>query len=133
MRIDTVWKNASLVTLVPSASGADGDRLGIVADGAIAALDGRIVYAGPRADLPAGTAPAGTAIDTIDCGGRWITPGLIDCHTHLVYAGDRAREFELRLAGASYEAVARRGHRFLGERHPPGQRGGARRRFLAAP
>jgi imidazolonepropionase len=109
MRIDTVWKNASLVTLVPSASGADGDRLGIVADGAIAALDGRIVYAGPRADLPAGTAPAGTAIDTIDCGGRWITPGLIDCHTHLVYAGDRAREFELRLAGASYEAVARAG------------------------
>jgi imidazolonepropionase len=50
-----------------------------------------------------------TAIDTIDCGGRWITPGLIDCHTHLVYAGDRAREFELCLTGASYEAVARAG------------------------
>jgi imidazolonepropionase len=104
MRIDTLWTNASLVTLVPSALGAGDDRLGVVADGAIAALDGRIVYAGSRADLP-----DVTASDTIDCGGRWITPGLIDCHTHIVYAGDRAREFELRLAGASYEAIARAG------------------------
>ena len=46
---------------------------------------------------------------TIDCEGRWITPGLIDCHTHLVHAGDRAHEFELRLAGASYEEIARAG------------------------
>ena len=44
-----------------------------------------------------------------DCAGRWITPGLIDCHTHLVYGGDRAREFEQRLAGASYEEIARAG------------------------
>ena len=47
--------------------------------------------------------------ETIDCGGRWITPGLIDCHTHLVYGGDRAHEFEIRLAGATYEEVARAG------------------------
>ena len=46
---------------------------------------------------------------SIDCEGRWITPGLIDCHTHLVYAGDRANEFELRLAGATYEEIARAG------------------------
>jgi imidazolonepropionase len=52
MRIDTLWKNANLVTLVPSASGANADRLGLLADCAIAALDGRIVYAGARADLP---------------------------------------------------------------------------------
>jgi imidazolonepropionase len=48
-------------------------------------------------------------VQTIDCDGRWITPGLVDCHTHLVYAGDRAHEFELRLAGASYETIAREG------------------------
>ncbi len=45
----------------------------------------------------------------IDCEGRWVTPGLIDCHTHLVHAGNRAREFEMRLAGASYEEIARAG------------------------
>ena len=80
--------------------------LGIVEHGAIAAQDGRIVYAGAEADLPARRAmPA----DVIDCEGRWITPGLIDCHTHLVHAGNRANEFEMRLAGATYEEVARAG------------------------
>ena len=53
--------------------------------------------------------PGATGAAIVDCGGRWITPGLIDCHTHLVYAGDRAREFEMRLAGASYEEIARAG------------------------
>lgn len=71
----------------------------------IAARDGIIVYAGPRADAPTGL----IAAESIDCDGRWITPGLIDCHTHLVYGGTRAEEFELRLAGASYEEIARRG------------------------
>ena len=71
----------------------------------IAARDGIIVYAGPRAGAPTGL----VAAESIDCDGRWITPGLIDCHTHLVYGGARAEEFELRLAGASYEEIARRG------------------------
>ena len=78
--------------------------LGIVEDGLIAAREGRILYAGP-----ASTAPALAAADEVDCEGRWITPGLVDCHTHIVYGGNRAREFELRLEGASYEEIARAG------------------------
>lgn len=72
--------------------------------GVIACTAGRIVYAGPE-----NAAPSLEATQTIDCGGRLITPGLIDCHTHLVHAGNRSHEFELRLAGASYEDVARAG------------------------
>jgi len=71
----------------------------------VAARGGRIAWVGPAAALPADLA----ADATIDVGGRVITPGLIDCHTHLVFAGDRAREFELRLEGASYEDIARAG------------------------
>ena len=97
MHCDTQWTNARLATMA-------GGGLGLVEDGTIAALEGRILYAGPT-----GAAPPLTADKTIDCEGRWITPGLIDCHTHLIYAGDRAHEFELRLAGASYEEIARAG------------------------
>jgi len=71
----------------------------------IAATDGRIVYAGPAADAPS----ALDAKQRTNCDGRWIMPGLIDCHTHLVYGGNRAQEFEQRLAGASYEEIARAG------------------------
>lgn len=98
-RCDRIWKSARLATLAP-----DREGLGIVENGLIAARDGHIVYAGEAAD-----APALDARETIDCGGRWITPGLIDCHTHLVFGGNRAHEFELRLAGASYEEIARAG------------------------
>lgn len=98
MRFDRVWHNARLATL-------KGDGLGIIENGAIAATDGRISFAGPAEDLPAGW----DAAERIDCEGRWITPGLVDCHTHLVYGGDRAHEFELRLKGASYEEIARAG------------------------
>jgi imidazolonepropionase len=94
-----LWRNARLASLAPSLAG-----LGIVEKGAIAARDGKILFAGPESDLP-----SMAAARAIDCEGRWITPGLIDCHTHLVHAGDRAHEFELRLAGASYEEVARAG------------------------
>ena len=80
--------------------------LGLVEDGVIAVEDGRILYASSEAGLPF---PIENAGEIIDCGGRWITPGLIDCHTHLVHAGDRANEFEMRLAGATYEEVARAG------------------------
>ncbi len=78
--------------------------LGIVDKGLIASQDGRIVYAGTEAD-----APALEAAETIDCEGRWLTPGLVDCHTHIVYGGNRAHEFELRLAGATYDEISRAG------------------------
>ncbi|RWA70727.1 MAG: imidazolonepropionase [Mesorhizobium sp.] len=96
-----LWRNARLATMAYGAAG-----LGIVEKGAIAALDGLIVYAGVEAEMPAALRQDA---ETIDCEGRWITPGLIDCHTHLVYAGNRANEFEMRLAGATYEEVARAG------------------------
>lgn len=95
MLCDRIWKNARLATM---------SAAGVVEDGVIAAQGGRIVYAGPGAE-----APSFDARDVTDCDGRWITPGLIDCHTHLVHAGNRAHEFELRLAGASYEEIARAG------------------------
>ncbi|MER8955170.1 imidazolonepropionase [Mesorhizobium sp. M0833] len=96
-----LWRNARLATMVENSAG-----LGIVEHGAIAARDGRIVYAGSEADMP--TALRENA-EATDCEGRWITPGLIDCHTHLVHAGNRANEFEMRLAGATYEEVAKAG------------------------
>src|SRR6516164_6401280 len=100
MRFDTIWVDARLATLAQDRRG-----LGMLERGAVAAKDGRIAFAGPVAELPTGwDAESLVALD-----GRWITPGLIDCHTHLVYAGDRAHEFELRLAGASYEEIARAG------------------------
>src|SRR5260221_1382021 len=98
--VDHIWHGCRLATLSPSHQG-----LGAVEDGVIAATDGRIVYAGPAADAPS----ALDAKQRTNCGGRWITPGLIDCHTHLVYGGNRAQEFEQRLAGASYEEIARAG------------------------
>ncbi|ARS26315.1 imidazolonepropionase [Sphingomonas sp. KC8] len=100
MQYDRIWRNARLATLAPNTPG-----LGEVDNGIIACRDGIIQYAGPAADAPSGI----DAAEIIDCQGRWITPGLIDCHTHLVHGGDRAHEFELRLAGASYEEIARAG------------------------
>ena len=97
---DRLWTKARLATMAPSVAAP----YGTVEDGVVAARDGRILYAGPRKE-----APAFRAAETIDCGGRWITPGLIDCHTHLVHGGDRAHEFELRLQGVSYEEIARAG------------------------
>ena len=99
MHFDTVWRDARIATLSPQREG-----LGEIA-GVVAAKDGRIAYAGPESGLPTGW----DAAKIVKLDGRWITPGLIDCHTHIVYAGDRAREFELRLKGASYEEIARAG------------------------
>lgn len=96
MHADTIWTNARLLTMRPGAEP--------ISDGVIAARDGRIVYAGAI-----GVAPQFEAKAAIDCQGRWITPALIDAHTHLVHMGSRAREFELRLEGASYEEIARAG------------------------
>lgn len=100
MLFDTVWFGGRLATLDPVRPG-----IGIVEDGAVAAEDGRISFVGPSSDLPL----RWDAKERVRLDGRWVTPGLIDCHTHLVYAGDRAHEFELRLKGASYEEIARSG------------------------
>lgn len=87
--------NATVATM------AEGAPYGLIPDGAVL-LDGdRVAWVGPRSDAP--------EAETRDMGGRLITPALIDCHTHLIHAGDRAREFELRLEGASYEQIAREG------------------------
>ena len=99
MHCDRVWRDARLATMREDMLG-----LGVIEDGVVAALGDRIVYAGSAAE-----APALEPTETISCDGRWITPGLIDCHTHLVHAGNRAHEFELRLNGASYEEIARAG------------------------
>jgi len=99
MSFDRVWLNATLATMAPR----DGDAMGVIPDGAVAAKDGRIAWIGPRADLPGG------AFETIYCDGAWILPGLIDCHTHLVFGGDRAGEFEERLTGVTYREIAERG------------------------
>jgi imidazolonepropionase len=99
MRAARLYHNARLATLSTARPG-----LGMVEDGAVVEDGGKILFAGARHDLP-----AVEAAERIDCDGRLITPGLIDCHTHLVFAGNRAREFELRLAGATYEEIARAG------------------------
>jgi imidazolonepropionase len=96
---DTLWTHVKLATLDRDAS------YGEIPDGAIATRDGRIAWVGRRVDLPAGHR-AGVVEDGR---GAWLLPGLIDCHTHIVYAGNRSDEFEARLEGASYEAIARRG------------------------
>lgn len=99
MLVERLWTGARLATMDPARGG-----LGIVEHGAIAQQDGRIVYAGAMDEMP-----KLDAAERIDCTGSWITPGLIDCHTHLVHGGNRAAEFELRLQGASYEELARSG------------------------
>ncbi|MGR3637895.1 MAG: imidazolonepropionase [Shimia sp.] len=91
--------NATLATMTGD------DPYGLIADGAIAIEGERIVWAGALADLPAGYAK----LQSQDLGGRLVTPALIDCHTHIVAGGNRAREFEMRLHGASYEEIARAG------------------------
>jgi imidazolonepropionase len=97
MHCDTLWYNAHLITV-------DGPDLGLIRDGVIAATEGRIVHVGA-----AGSAAHLQPGQRIDAGERWISPGLIDCHTHLVYAGNRAGEFEQRLQGVSYADIARAG------------------------
>jgi imidazolonepropionase len=93
-----VLTNANLATMQPGAP------YGAVRDGAVVVQGDTVAWCGPRAELP-----RHSGADEIDCRGGWITPGLIDCHTHLVYGGDRAGEFELRLQGASYAEIARAG------------------------
>lgn len=99
---DTLWIGANLATMAH-----DGAAYGAIHDGAIAAKDGRISWIGARAALPGPTETLAHKVVRAD--GAWITPGLIDCHTHLIFGGDRAHEFEMRLEGAAYEDIARAG------------------------
>ena len=99
---DDVWTGGNIATMA-----RDHPPYGAIRGGALAVADGAIAWVGPMAELPG--RPDALAARVHDVSGRWITPGLIDCHTHLVHGGDRAREFEMRLEGASYEAIARAG------------------------
>jgi imidazolonepropionase len=96
---ERIWRNASVATM-------HGQELGIIEDAVVIARGERIAWCGPAGEAPA---PAHEDSEVIDCGGRWITPGLIDCHTHLVHGGHRANEFQMRLKGATYEEIAAAG------------------------
>lgn len=99
MTWDRLWLNARLATMQEG-----GEPYGAVPDGAVALEGGRIAWLGPMAALPHREAG-----EVLDLAGAWVTPGLVDCHTHLVFGGDRSGEFELRLQGVAYEEIARRG------------------------
>ena len=99
IRADRLITDCRLATMVEG-----GAAYGAIEDGAILIRDGRIAWVGARGDLPE---HAAAETDPLD--GRWVTPGLIDCHTHLVFGGDRSGEFEQRLKGATYEEIARAG------------------------
>ena len=101
----TTWDGLLLDCHLATMAG-DSDY-GIVEDAALSWKDGRIAWLGPRSQLPG--APASLAREVRECGGDWITPALVDCHTHLVFGGNRAVEAERRLQGASYEQIAREG------------------------
>jgi imidazolonepropionase len=102
---DLLIRNVHLATMAGRGDKADAPY-GAVRDGAVVVRGGRIAYVGAEAALPAG---AVTDALEIDGEGRWVTPGLVDCHTHLVFGGNRATEFERRLGGATYEEIAREG------------------------
>jgi imidazolonepropionase len=102
VRCDSLWTGVHLATM---AVAGPASGYGEIRDAALAVHAGRIVWLGRHSDLPAGV----HAGQTLDGGGAWITPGLIDCHTHIVYAGNRSDEFEARLNGASYAEIAQRG------------------------
>jgi imidazolonepropionase len=101
-RWDHLLLDVGLATLAD-----DGVAYGAIGHGAIAWRDGRIVFAGTRHDLPGEPHALAHRVESLP--GCWVTPGLIDCHTHLVFGGDRAQEFEQRLEGATYEEIARAG------------------------
>jgi len=101
-RWDTLLVDCRLATLADT-----GTPYGAIERAALGWKDGVITFAGAAADLPG--QPDALAAEVESAHGAWITPGLIDCHTHLVFGGDRAHEFEQRLGGASYEDIARAG------------------------
>jgi imidazolonepropionase len=96
---DSLWCNVHLATM------AESDGYGEIRDGAIAVKDGKIAWLGQRSALPLNY----SAVTEHNGAGCWLTPGLIDCHSHIVYAGNRSDEFEARLNGVAYEEIARKG------------------------
>jgi imidazolonepropionase len=100
---DTLFAAANIATMDPGVSAPFGG----IENGAIGIKDGRIVWVGRFAELAG--APDDIAREVIRHDGAWVTPALVDCHTHLVFGGDRAREFQMRQAGAAYEDIARAG------------------------
>ena len=98
--IDLIITNVNIMTMDPDVSGS----YGLIEKGAIAVHDGEIVWLGAEAEVPDWEFENG-----LDGEGKFISPGLIDCHSHLVFAGSRAHEFEQRLTGVSYEEIARQG------------------------
>ena len=101
---DLLIRNIHLATMDPAQVGS-GCPYNSIRQGAVVISAGKIVWVGAEADLPDTLNPA----EIVDGQGQWLTPGLIDCHTHLIYAGDRSREYEQRLTGVSYETIAREG------------------------
>lgn len=98
----SLWINVNIAAMT-----GGGVAYGAQPAAALAVEDGKIAWLGPQADLPG---HADNLAETVhDCAGRWMTPGLIDCHTHLVFGGNRVKEFELRLKGASYEEISKAG------------------------
>lgn len=104
-RWDAVWLDAHLATVAPAGGAAD--PYGTIRDGAVAVAEGRIARVGPRRKVASD--PRAEGAEVREAGGAWITPGMVDCHTHAVFGGDRADEFERRLRGESYEEIARSG------------------------
>lgn len=98
---DHLYRDGRLATM------AGTDPYGAIDGGAFAVEGGRLAWVGRESELPGPAETLARTVSSLD--GRWVTPGLIDCHTHLVYGGNRAAEFELRLKGASYEEIARAG------------------------
>ncbi len=105
LQVEDIPPNATLTGCKIATLAASDNPYGVIEDGAIAIADGKILNVGEAAAMEAKHAE----LPKIDMEGRLVTPGLIDCHTHVVFGGDRAREFEMRLEGASYEAIAREG------------------------
>ena len=99
-----MWDRLLVDCRVATLEGRPGDPLGIIDNGAVGIADGKIVRVGKRAEL-AGT--RARQVDALD--GAWVTPGLVDCHTHLVFGGTRADEHAMRRAGATYEEIAKAG------------------------